>query len=144
MNDNPDFMMQTYIRTSPERLWAALTDEHESAAYHFLGAATRTACEKGGRFDQGFPDGTLMLGGKIIDVEPNKRLEVTFEPNWGENPGAVSRYVCEIDHLGDHCCLTVSHYDLIEDQEGVADGWARQLSSLKSYLETGQKLKFAA
>ncbi|MEL6946122.1 MAG: SRPBCC domain-containing protein [Pseudomonadota bacterium] len=140
----PDFVMQTYIKTSKERLWEALMDGELSAQYHFLGASVKTAGEKGSRYDQYRPDGSLMLGGEILDCVPMERLELTFEPHWGEKPGAVSRYVYEIEQQGNACSLTILHYDLVEDLEGVSDGWARHASSLKSFLETGSGLTFAA
>ncbi|MEO0545704.1 MAG: SRPBCC domain-containing protein [Pseudomonadota bacterium] len=140
----PDFVMQTYIKTTRERLWEALTDSDLSTQISFMGATTRTACEQGGRFDQFAPDGSLMVGGKILQITPMERLEVTFEPNWAETPGAVSRCVYEIEQQGEACCLTILHYELVEDTDDVADGWAREISSLKSFLETGSGLNFAA
>jgi len=140
----PDFVMQTFIKTSRERLWQALTDGALCAQYDFLNSTTKVTAEKGGRLDQYSPDGGLIVGGEIIDLVPLSRLEITFEPHWGEQPGAVSRYVYEIEQQGEACCLTISHYDLVEDIEDVAQGWSMQMASLKSFLETGTGLRFAA
>lgn len=137
----PDFVLETFIKTTPEALWDALTNGDKTAHYHFARCALKSDLNKGGRFDYFTPDGSLMLGGKILAIEPLKRIDMTFEPGWGDNLGS-SRCVFEIEPEGDTCKFTVLHYAIPEGQDGVRDGWARVVSGLKSYLETGQPAHF--
>ena len=140
----PDFVLETFIRTTPEKLWAALTDGSHTKNYHFAAAELRGGLTPGDRFDHYLPDGSLMLGGEVLAAEPGKRLDVTFEPGW-MGPGAkASRCVYEIAEEGDHCKLTVLHYDLPAEQGGVTEGWARVVSALKTYLETGEPARFSS
>lgn len=142
--DRPDHVQQIWIRTTPERLWRALTRAEESARYHFLGAALeRDLAAEGDRCDYRWPDGRAMLGGEVLVWERPHALETTFEPYWTEEPTA-SRVRYEIVAEGEQCRLTVLHFGLPASQSGVADGWSRQAASLKSYLETGTGLSFAA
>ncbi|MEO1703065.1 MAG: metalloregulator ArsR/SmtB family transcription factor [Pseudomonadota bacterium] len=140
----PDFVLETYINTTVEKLWAALTSGEHTKNYHFAAAEVKTDLKKGGRFDHILPDGSVMLGGEILDIDPPKRLDITFEPGWMGPDTKASRCVYEIEAEGDHCKLTVLHHALPEEQEGVRDGWARVISALKTYLETDQPTIFAA
>lgn len=142
-SEKPDFVLETFIRTTPDALWDALTNPDRTRHYHFAHASVRTDLKKGGRFDHITPDGNLMLGGEIIDIDPPKRLEMTFEPAW-MGPGAQpSRCVYEIVEDGDACKFTVLHFGIPEGQDGVRDGWARVVSALKSYLESGEPVHFS-
>ena len=138
----PDFVMQTYIRCSLDALWEALTDPAEIAKYHFItGLVTRD----GDATEYEFAPGVPMLTCKDIRLDPKTRIEQTFEPHW-ENGGAPSRYVYLLKDEGAQCSLTIEHYDLTFPAvpgEGVADGWVRMAAGLKTYLETGEAVRFA-
>ena len=143
MSDKPDFMMQTFIRTSQDALWDALTNPDTMAAYHFMASAVDGDGSEGGTVTYRTPEGGTMLETKILQLDPKSRIETTFEPHFF-GPGApASRCVYLIEAQGPMCKLTIEHYALPEGQEGVAEGWARLASSLKSYLETGEPLKAA-
>ncbi|MFK7945081.1 MAG: metalloregulator ArsR/SmtB family transcription factor [Paracoccaceae bacterium] len=135
----PDFMMQTFIRTTQDRLWDALTTPDQIAAYHFA-ADTARAHESGGH-EMFRKDGSLMLRMVLIREEPKSRLEFSFEPLWSGDAPEPSRAVFIIEAQGDVCKLTCEHYDVTPALEGVREGWARQVASLKSWLETGQPIK---
>ena len=138
----PDFMMQTYIRCSQDALWAALEDEEAVVNYHFMQVA---AIREGDTVHLRFPDGTPMLSNRLIRAEPKSLMECTFEPHW-EGGGEPSRVIYRITPEGQHCKLTIEHYNLtfpVVPGEGVADGWARWADGLKSWLETGQAVRFA-
>ena len=139
----PDHLQETWIRTTPEKLWTALTNAEESGRYHFLGATLVEDASADGRHDYRWPDGRLMLGGKVLVWEPPHALETTFEPHWIENATA-SRVRYEIVAEGELCRLSILHFDIPADRDDVVSGWARQSASLKSYLETGTGLEFAA
>ncbi|MEM8983447.1 MAG: metalloregulator ArsR/SmtB family transcription factor [Pseudomonadota bacterium] len=142
-NDKPDFVLQTYIRTTTAKLWDALTSAEITPHYNIQNAAFHGKLEKGERYEQRRPDGSVMLSGEILDAIPGERLEMTFIPGWeGDNPH-ISRCVYEIEVTGDVCKLTILHFDLPADATGIHDGWSSIVASLKSLLETGRALTFA-
>jgi DNA-binding transcriptional ArsR family regulator/uncharacterized protein YndB with AHSA1/START domain len=137
----PDFMMQTYIRCSQDALWDALTDPARMSDYHFM---CPKVTEEEGVYTYHTPDGGTMLVARTLRTDPKSRIEATFEPKW--EPGIpASKSVFLIAVEGPNCRLTVEHYDLafpVVQGEGVADGWDRWASGLKTYLETGQSVRF--
>ena len=138
----PDFMMQTYIRCTRDALWDALTDPVQVSAYHFMSEDAR---REGDTLVTYLPDGTVMLRERRIKLDPKSRIEATFEPQWDEGIPA-SKTVMLIDVEGGHCRLTVEHYDLafpVIEGEGIADGWQRWAAGLKTWLETGETVRFA-
>ncbi len=139
VSEKPDFVLETYINTTPQDLWDALLDGVMTPKFYF-GTRVETDGKKGGRLDYYKPDGGIMLGGEIIEADPPKRLEATFEPNWGEPAPPVSRYVYEIEPAGDACKLTILHFGVTPELEGVRDGWSRIAAGLKTLLETGEPL----
>lgn len=137
----PDFVHQTFIRTSQDRLWEALTRADQVAQYHFAcSKAEGDALDTGDAMKMIRQDGSTMLTQTAIALEPKSRIEMTFEPNFGGST-AKSRIVFNIEVEGTYCKLTCEHYDLVPEHEGVREGWARYTASLKSWLETGEALK---
>ena len=138
----PDFVMQTFIRCTQDALWDALADEKNVAHYHFMAShATRD----GDTVVMHMPDGTPLLSNTLISSDPKSRMECTFQPHWEEMP--ASRVIYLIEPEGDYCKLTIEHFDLGGPAvvgEGVADGWARWASGLKSWLETGEDVHFGS
>ena len=140
----PDFVLETFIRTTPEKLWAALTDPDQVARYHFAGCRPDHPFEVGQQVKFITPDGAVMLGHKVISSQPSSRLELTFEPGWVGDDVPASRCVYEITRDGDHCKLTILHFDLPAEQGGVREGWSRIASSIKTLLETGEAVRFTS
>lgn len=139
----PDFVMQTYIKCTQDALWAALTDPEEIMHYHFMASSAEGRMrEAGDRMAYLAGDGAEFVAQTVTRIDPKTRIEMTFEPSW-EGPGMTpSRCVYLIEPGANSCCLTLEHYAVPAGQEGVADGWARTLSGLKSWLETGQDVHF--
>jgi uncharacterized protein YndB with AHSA1/START domain/DNA-binding transcriptional ArsR family regulator len=138
----PDFVLETYIRTTPEKLWHALTNGEMTKRYYIANAALTGEIRPGAPYAYMTPDGKPMLTGEIIAADPPKRLEMTFLPGW--TPGArPSRNVFEIAPAGDAVKLTIMHFDIPKENAGVREGWAKIVASLKSLLETGEALKVA-
>ncbi|MFO6463562.1 SRPBCC domain-containing protein [Jannaschia sp. KMU-145] len=134
----PDYVMRTFIRTTQDALWSALTDADAAAAYHPF---TPEADRDGDAIVYKLPDGSDMLVCRETELTPKTRIESTFEPRW--QPGIpVSRFVWIIDPEGEHCRLTLEHYDIPEGGEGYADGWERLVAGLKTWLETGKTARF--
>lgn len=138
----PDFMMETFIRTTPEKLWEALTNPDMITCYHFASVAIHGRFSAGEPYEYKFADGNVMLSGEIIGADPPKRLEMSFIPGWMGPDAAKSHHVYEIEPVGNLTKLLILHYDLPKSQDSVREGWAKIIASLKSYLETGEALRF--
>ena len=136
-------VFEIYIRTTPERLWEAITDSEIRSKYQF-GARVSSGWTPGSRFEMATPDGSFALGeGENLEVEPPRRLVQSFDARWSDDVRRepTSRVTWEIEPVGDSCRLLVTHGDL---REGANDqlfgGWPMILSGLKTLLETGELL----
>jgi uncharacterized protein YndB with AHSA1/START domain/DNA-binding transcriptional ArsR family regulator len=138
----PDFMLETFIRTTPEKLWEALTNPDIITRYHFASVAIHARFAAGEPYEYLTSDGNMMLSGEIIAADPPKRLEMTFTPGWLGPNAQTSRHIYEIAAAGALTKLTILHFDLPAEQGGVREGWAKIAASLKSLLETGEALNF--
>ncbi len=138
----PDYMLETYIRTTPERLWEALTSADLSKLYYIAGAAIHGSMQANTPYEYLTPDGHPILSGTVIDADPPTRLEMTFQPGWMGPNAKHSRIAYEITAMGKVTKLTVMHFEIPAGQEGVKDGWVKIMASLKSLLETGEALNF--
>ncbi|MEW1812331.1 SRPBCC domain-containing protein [Pseudarthrobacter phenanthrenivorans] len=136
-------IFEIYIKTTPERLWEAITDSGIRSKYQF-GNTLKSDWVPGGRFEMGNPKAGDLLGeGENLEVDPPRRLVQTMRALWGEDVKAegTSKITWEIEPVGDSCHLTVTHSDLREGaNEQLYGGWAMILSGLKTWLETGEKL----
>jgi DNA-binding transcriptional ArsR family regulator/uncharacterized protein YndB with AHSA1/START domain len=139
-DQKPDFVMRTYIRTTQDALWDALTDADAAAHYHPF---TPNAVREGDALRYKMPDNSDMLICRETKLDPKTRIESTFEPKWGPDL-PLSRFVWMIEPLGETCRLTLEHYDIPPGGEGYAEGWERLVAGLKTWLETGQDAKYAA
>jgi uncharacterized protein YndB with AHSA1/START domain len=136
-------IFEIYIRTTPERLWEAITDPQIRSKYNF-GAGISSDWAPGSEFEMGHPQTGLLLGkGVNVEVDPPRRLVQTMTALWSEdvkNEGET-RVTWEIEPIADSCRLTVTHDQL---REGANDelygGWPMILSGLKTWLETGELL----
>jgi uncharacterized protein YndB with AHSA1/START domain len=136
-------VFEIYIKTTPERLWAAIVDPEVRAKYNF-GARVESDWRAGSRLEMGAPNAPGLLGeGEVLDVDPPRRLVHTMTALWSDEVRAEgpSRVTWEIEPVADSCRLTVVHDQL---REGANDqlygGWPMILSGLKTWLETGEKL----
>ncbi len=141
-------VFQVYIRTTPERLWQALTDGEVTKQY-FFGSTVESSWKVGEPFRNVNADGTVMLEGTILEIDKPRRLVTTFVPKYegsdGSDPGW--KLTWEITPLGDACQLSLIHDGLVKasaEERGTFVGWSKILSSLKTLLETGQPLVLPA
>jgi uncharacterized protein YndB with AHSA1/START domain len=118
----------------------------EFSRKYFSGLAVEIELRVGGAFVVRMPDGSIHIGGEVIECDPPKKLAVTWNVNW---PGLVEKLgvtlvTWEIERAGDAVKLTLtqSHDRPIDDDilSGGRAGWPAILSSLKSLLETGDAL----
>jgi uncharacterized protein YndB with AHSA1/START domain/DNA-binding transcriptional ArsR family regulator len=134
-------VFEIYIKTTPERLWQALTDTEMRRKYTF-GAMVTSDWTPGSRY-QGVGHGTPIFEGENLEVDPPRRLVQSFRALWGEDVKSegTSRVTLEIEPVGDSCRLTVTHDQLREDANNqLYGGWPMVLSGLKTLLETGEML----
>jgi uncharacterized protein YndB with AHSA1/START domain/DNA-binding transcriptional ArsR family regulator len=136
-------VFEIYIKTTPERLWAAITDPQIRAKYNF-GAGVTSDWTPGSEFTLGHAASGMALGeGVNVEVDPPRRLVQTMTALWGDDVRAEgpSRLTWEIEPVGDSCRLRLTHDQL---REGASDqlygGWPMILSGLKTWLETGELL----
>jgi len=136
-----NFVYVTYIRTTPERLWSALTSP-EFAQEYWRGATPQADWKVGGEWKLKFPDGRLADSGEIIAFEPAKRLGIRWRNEWSPELKAEGFSLCtmEIEPVEGAVKLTVTHSMEREESKfiaAVSGGWPQILSNLKSLLETG-------
>ena len=137
------FVYVTFIRTTPERLWSALTTADFMKEYWF-GVQFKTEWKVGAHWELVYPDGRMTDQGEILEMDPPKRLVLTWRHEHKKelkDEGAEALCVMELEPVSDVVKLTITHTaDRAESKliKAVSDGWPRIISNLKSLLETGQ------
>src|SRR5215217_6471144 len=135
-------VFEIYIKTTPERLWEAITDPEMRAKYSF-GVQTSSDWTDGSSYQASVPGVIDIAEGENLEVDPPRRLVQSFNALWSDDVKAVgtSRVTWEIEPVGGSCQLTVTHSDLREDANAeIYGGWPQILSGLKTLLETGESL----
>lgn len=138
----PDFVLETLIQTSSDRLWAALTQPDMIEKYQIMASKPVAPITGLGRVEYMMPHGGVMLACEVTAYTPPCRMDMTFEPNWAGPDMKKSRIIYEIEERGKSVKLRISHFDIPEGQDGVKEGWMRTFSALKTLLETGKPLEF--
>jgi uncharacterized protein YndB with AHSA1/START domain/DNA-binding transcriptional ArsR family regulator len=143
LEDQMEKVFEIYIRTTPQRLWEAITDPAIRAKYHF-GASIESDWAPGSAYRLGHPNAERpLIEGENLVVEPPRRLVQSMRAQWGPDAerAGTSRVTWEIEPGGDSCRLTVIHDQLAADAPPeLYGGWPMILSGLKTWLETGQTL----
>jgi uncharacterized protein YndB with AHSA1/START domain len=136
-------VFEIYIRTTPERLWEAITDSETRSKYQF-GMRLNSDWTTGSRFEMSNPHTGGLLGeGENLEVDPPRRLVQTMVALWGDDVKSegTSRITWEIEPVGDSCRLLVTHDQLRDNaNDQLYGGWPMILSGLKTWLETGELL----
>jgi len=136
-------VFEIYIKTTPERLWKALTDPESRRKYNF-GAGVESDWRPGSRYLGISPlRPEPIWEGENLEVDPPRRLVQSFRALWSDDVKreGTSRVTYEIQQVGDSCRLTVIHDQLDEHANPeLYGGWMMILSGLKTLLETGQLL----
>jgi uncharacterized protein YndB with AHSA1/START domain len=136
------FVYTTYIRTTPEALWAALTKADFIKQYWF-GVTIATDWKVGSPWKMSYPDGLVTDEGEVAECDPPRRLALRWRHQWKSELAAEGEAFCviELEPIEGAVKLTISHSIARTDSkliEAVGGGWPRILSNLKSLLETGQ------
>ena len=136
-------VFEIYIRTTPERLWEAITDPEIRRKYNF-GSAPISDWKPGSHLEVQHPKAPGLLGeGDVLEAEPPRRLVHTMTALWSDDVKAegASRVTWEIEPVGDSCRLLLTHDQLRDGANAeIYGGWPMILSGLKTWLETGELL----
>ena len=142
MNESgPKHVYETYIRTTPEKLWHAIIDPEFSKQY-FYNASVESTWKQGASYTYKNKEGRTLIEGKIIEIDPPHRLVQTFSGTQSKIDRA-SRVTWLIEPRGEVCKLTLTHDDFDDETatyKSVGPGWNPILSGLKTLLETGHAL----
>jgi uncharacterized protein YndB with AHSA1/START domain len=135
------FVYVSYIRTTPEKLWSALTDGEFMKQYWF-----GTHCESkwipGSSWKMVYPDGSITDAGKIVEAAPPRRLVIRWQNQNKPELKAEGESLCtmELEPTGTAVKLSITHTIECEPSKlivAVSGGWPKVISNLKSLLETG-------
>jgi uncharacterized protein YndB with AHSA1/START domain/DNA-binding transcriptional ArsR family regulator len=135
-------VFEIFIRTTPERLWDAITDPAQRSRYSF-GVESHSDWSPGSTYLSAAPDGPQIARGENLVVEPPRLLVQSFEGLWSDEVRSqgITRVSWEIEPVGSSCRLTVIHDQLPPGANSqLYGGWPMILSGLKTLLETGEQL----
>jgi len=135
-------VFEIYVKTTPERLWEAITDPEMRAKYSF-GVRSESEWTEGSEYLSSVPGVIEIASGENVEVDPPRRLVQTFRALWSEavKREGTSRVTWEIEPVGSSCRLRVTHDQLGEGANPeLFGGWPMSLSGLKTLLESGELL----
>ena len=136
-------VFEIYIKTTPQRLWEAITNPKMRRTYNF-GVGVESDWTLGSRYQGISPQApSAIVEGENVEVDPPRRLVQTFRALWSDDVKrqGTSRVTWEIEPVGDSCRLLVTHDQLHDDANPeLYGGWMMILSGLKTLLETGESL----
>jgi uncharacterized protein YndB with AHSA1/START domain/DNA-binding transcriptional ArsR family regulator len=135
-------VFEVFIKTTPERLWEAITDLEQRKKYSF-GVETQSDWTLGSEYKASVPGVVDIAAGENIEVDPPRLLVQTFDALWSDEVKAqgTTRVTWEIEPVGSSCRLTVTHDHLPAGANAeLYGGWPMILSGLKTLLETGELL----
>jgi uncharacterized protein YndB with AHSA1/START domain len=138
------FVYVTYIRTTPQKLWQALT-RPEFIRQYWFGVTLDTTWKKGAPWQMVFEDGTVTDAGEIVEIKPRERLVIKWRHELSPELKAegFTRCTFEIAKERSATRLTITHESPRNNSKtiaAVAGGWPMILSGLKTLLETGSPL----
>jgi len=136
----PQFVYVTYILTTPEKVWAALTDAEISVQY--WGKSNISDWRVGSTWSHGRPGEAPLVTGEVLEADPPRRLVTSWRaPEQADNPAKRSQVSYDIFAADGKVRLTITHWDLDEETlRDISRGWPAVLSNLKTFLETGKTL----
>lgn len=135
------FVYITYIRTTPAKLWEALT-KPEFIRQYWFGVNIECGFQKGSPWKLVYPDGRLADAGEILEADPPRRMVIRWQNEWNPELKAEgpSRCTIELEPAGSAVKLSITHeLDRPESKfiQAVTGGWPKVIANLKSLLETG-------
>jgi uncharacterized protein YndB with AHSA1/START domain len=141
----PDLVYITFIRSTPQKVWDALTQSAFTTRF-FFGRTIESDWRQGSHWRLVMEDGRTDVEGEVLESEPPRRLKVSWRVDWIEEARALEPAIVtyDIEQAGDAVKLTLTQHNPgpvpRKFVEAGKQGWAAILSSLKSLLETGAPL----
>ena len=142
--DTVDHIYSVYIKASPDRVWQAITDGDETVRYYY---GTRVASDwgPGSALTYAYPDGSLAADGIVVEVEPGRRVVMSFHPRWdpemeAEGPVRMTWQVEPAAEGGSKLTVTSALRPNSKSAESFAGGIVYIVSGLKTLVETGEPL----
>jgi uncharacterized protein YndB with AHSA1/START domain len=139
------FHYVSYIRTTPEKLWSALTDATFMQQYWF-GVQGESEWTAGSSWKLVSPKGQILDAGEIVESDPPRRLVIRWQNQFKPELKAEGDSLCtmELEPAGAAVKLSITHTIEREPSKfiaAVSGGWPRVISNLKSLLETGSAIR---
>lgn len=136
------FVYVTYIRTTAERLWSALTDDAEFMKQYWFGVHCESEWTAGSDWKMVHGDGQVTDAGEIVEADPPRRLVIRWRHQSKPELKAEGESLCtmELEPHGSAVKLSITHTMACEPSKlitAVSGGWPKIISNLKSLLETG-------
>ena len=146
--DRPTHVYEVFIRSTPERIWEAITRADMTRDY-FYGTLVSSEWKAGATLRYTYPDGRLAAEGTVLEVDAPRRLVHTFSATWDEQvaPDAPHRVIWTLSPMGAMTRLTVEHFDFDGETatyRSVRGGLSLILNGMKTLLETGAPLLVGA
>jgi uncharacterized protein YndB with AHSA1/START domain len=139
------FLYVIYIRTTPEQLWSALTDDTEFMKQYWFGLHCDSQWTPGSAWKLVSPTGQVLDAGEIVEADKPRRLVIRWRHQNKPDLNTEGDSLCtiELEPNGAAVKLSITHTILREPSkliEAVSGGWPKILSNLKSLLETGSAI----
>jgi uncharacterized protein YndB with AHSA1/START domain len=136
------FVYVTYIRTTPEKLWSALTEDSEFMKQYWFGVHCESQWTPGSAWKMIGPEDQLFDAGEIVEAEPSRRLVIRWQNQMKPELKAEGDSLCtiQLEPIGASVKLSITHTIEREPSkliEAVSGGWPKIMSNLKSLIETG-------
>jgi uncharacterized protein YndB with AHSA1/START domain len=136
------FVYVTYIRTTPERLWSALTDDLDFMKQYWFGVRCESQWTTGSAWKMVSPAGVILDAGEIVEADPPRRLLIRWQHQNNPDLKDEGESLCtlELEPSGTAVKLSITHTIEREASKlitAVSGGWPKIISNLKSLLETG-------
>jgi uncharacterized protein YndB with AHSA1/START domain len=142
----PVYRYEIYIGAAASKVWKGLIDGDLTQQYVY-GTRFDSKLKKGAPYAYLGDGGFKMVDGEILEIDPEKRLAMTWQAHWAEatRGDRASRVTYELEPAGPQATkLRLVHDDFDSDQtasyQGSVEGWPLMLSSLKTLLESGKPL----
>jgi uncharacterized protein YndB with AHSA1/START domain len=143
VKDRPSFVYVTYIRSTREKVFAALTDGDATRAFWF-GYRIESDWKVGGPLRFYNPEDQLAHDDTLLTYDPPSTLAYSWKPLMkGYEDETESRVTFTLEQTGDQVKLTMVHDEMMPGGKmlnAVSTGWPAVIASLKSLLETGAAL----
>ena len=142
--DTIDHVYSVYIKASPDRVWRAITDGDETVRYYY-GTRVTSDWSAGSPLTYAYPDGSTAADGKVLEIEPGRRVVMSFHPRWdpgveADGPVRMTWEVEPAENGGSKLTVVSALVPGSKSAEEFAGGIVYIVSGLKTFIETGEPL----